>query len=249
MIREVKDHLHLPEQLPGWLGQVYDFRVEGNFDTAEISMTFDPTLLGENANPTIYYFNPTTQLLEEQPTVVSGNTATATVTHFSTYILLDKTAFEDAWYQDIASPVPQNRILDVVFAVDTSNSMNYYRRLITAKAALGAFVGVLEETDRAGLVEFSTTATVVTALTADKTEITAAIDSLTASGNTATYEGLSAAIDAMDNSADTYKMIVLISDGTEPEAHYDTHYASLVEQAAAAAERMKKNLTRYTTIL
>lgn len=231
VIREVKDHLHLPEQLPGWLGQVYDFRVEGNFDTAEISMTFDPSLLGENANPTIYYFNPTTQLLEEQPTVVSGNTATATVTHFSTYILLDKTAFEDAWYQDIASPVPQNRILDVVFAVDTSNSMNYYRRLITAKAALGAFVGVLEETDRAGLVQFSTAATVVTALTADKTEITAAIDSLTASGNTATYEGLSAAIDAMDNSADTYKMIVLISDGTEPEAHYDTHYAALVEQA------------------
>ena len=233
VIREVKDHLHLPETLPGWLGQVYDFVVDGDFDTAEISMTFDPALLGENAVPTIYYFNPNTQLLEEQPTTVSGNTATATVTHFSTYILLDKTAFEDAWYQDITNPVPQNQIMDVVFAVDTSNSMNYYGRLTTAKAALHAFVAAMEETDRAGLVSFSTTATMATSLTADKTEATAAIEALTASGNTATYEGLAAAIEAISNPVDTYKMIVLISDGTEPEAHYETHYASLVEQAVA----------------
>ncbi len=233
MIREVKNHLHLPETLPGWLGQVYDFVVEGEFDTAEISMTFDPAVLGENAVPTIYYFNPTTQLLEEQPTTVSGNTATATVTHFSTYILLDKTAFEDAWFQDITYPVPQNQIMDVVFAVDTSNSMNYYGRLDTAKAALQAFVDALEETDRASLVSFSTTATDATELTADKTDLTAAIDALTASGNTATYAGLAAAIEAVTSTADTYKMIVLISDGTEPEVHYDTHYASLVEQAVA----------------
>ena len=233
VIREVKDHLHLPEELPGWLGQVYDFVVDGEFDTAEISMTFDPALLGEDSVPTIYYFNPVTQLLEEQPTTVSGNVATATVTHFSTYILLDKTAFEEAWYEDITYPVPQNQIIDVVFAVDTSNSMNYYGRLTTAKAALNAFVAALEETDRAGLVSFSTTATVVTDLTADKTEITEAVEALTASGNTATYAGLSAAIEAITSTADTYKMIILLSDGTEPEAHYDTHYASLVEQAAA----------------
>ena len=232
VIREVKNHLHLPETLPGWMGQVYDFVVDGDFDTARISMTFDPALLGENAVPTIYYFNPDTQLLEEQPTTVSGNTATATVTHFSTYILLDKTAFEDAWYRDITNPVPQNQSLDVVFAVDTSNSMNYYGRLTTAKAALHAFVAALEETDRAGLVSFSTTATVATDLTADKTQLTAAIDDLTASGNTATYEGLAAAINGFTTS-DSYKMIVLISDGTEPEAHYDTHYAALVEQAVA----------------
>ena len=233
VIKEVESHLHLPEELPGYLGQVYDFVVDGTFDTAQISLTFDPSLLGENAVPTIYYFNPNTQLLEEQTTTVSGNVATATVTHFSTYILLDKTAFESAWLQDITSPIPQGKVLDVVFAVDTSNSMNYYGRLKTAKTALNSFISALEETDRAGLVSYSTTATTVTTLTADKTELTAAVEALTAAGNTATYEGLSAAITAVSSTADTYKMIILISDGTEPELHYDTHYAALVEQAVA----------------
>ena len=233
MIKEVKEHIHLPEELPGYLGQIYDFVVDGTFDSAEISLTFDPSLLGENAVPTIYYFNPTTQLLEEQVTTVSGNVATATVTHFSTYILLDKTAFESPWMQDDASPIPQGKVLDVVFAVDTSNSMNYHGRLATAKTALNSFISVLEETDRAGLVSYNTTATAVTGLTADKSELTAAVEALSAAGNTATYNGLEAAITAISSDADTYKMIILISDGTEPELHYDTHYAALVEQAIA----------------
>lgn len=233
VIKEVKDHLRLPEELPGYLGSIYDFAVDGTFDTAEISLTFDPALLGENAMPTIYYYNPDTQLLEEQPTTVSGNVATATVTHFSTYIVLDKTAFESAWLTDIAAPIPQGKVLDVIFAVDTSNSMNYYGRLATAKEALNSFVGVLEEADRAGLVSFSTTATTVTTLNADKSELTAAISALTASGNTATYAGLEAAINAVSSSADTYKMIILLSDGTEPDAHYETHYAALVDRALA----------------
>lgn len=231
VIKEVKSHLHLPEELPGYLGQIYDFVVDGGFDSAEISLTFDPSLLGENAVPTIYYFNPDTQLLEEQITTVRGNVATATVTHFSTYILLDKTAFESAWLQDITSPIPQGKVLDVVFAVDTSNSMNYYGRLNTAKTALNSFIAALEETDRAGLVSYNTAATTVTALTADKTELTAAVEALTATGNTATYSGLEAAITAVSSAADTYKMIILISDGTEPELHYDPHYAALVQQA------------------
>ncbi len=233
MIKEIKSHLRLPEELPGYLGAIYDFTVDGTFDTAEISLTFDPALLGENAVPTIYYYNPKTQLLEEQVTTVSGNVATATVTHFSTYIVLDKTAFESAWMDDIAAPIPQGQVLDVIFAVDTSNSMNYYGRLATAKEALGSFVGVLEATDRAGLVSFSTPATTVTALNSDKSQLTAAISALTAGGNTATYVGLEAAIDAVSSADDTYKMIILISDGTEPDAHYDTHYAALVERAVA----------------
>lgn len=233
VIKEVRSHLRLPEALPGYLDAIYDFTVDGGFDTAEISLTFDESLLGENGVPTIYYYNPQTQLLEEQVTTVSGNVATATVTHFSTYIVLDKTAFEQAWLEDITSPIPQGQALDVIFAVDTSNSMNYYGRLATAKKALDSFIGALEEADRAGMVTFSTTATTVTTLSADKTALSDAVSALTASGNTATYTGLDAAIDAVSNTDDTYKMIILISDGTEPEAHYDTHYAPLVQQALA----------------
>ncbi|GHU61486.1 hypothetical protein AGMMS49983_01300 [Clostridia bacterium] len=90
-IDEVTSHSFLNEEMPGYIMPAYDFSVTGEFETAEISFTFDESLLGEpDFAPTIYWVNPDTKMPEEQPTTINGNVATATVTHFSQYVVLDK---------------------------------------------------------------------------------------------------------------------------------------------------------------
>ena len=92
-----------PEDMPGYIGGAYEFSVEGSFETATIRFTFDDSLLyEEDFDPVIYYYNESEQRLEELPTVVHGNTASAQVTHFSKYILLDRHVFQNAFtWQDV----------------------------------------------------------------------------------------------------------------------------------------------------
>ena len=86
-----------PEDIPGYMGQAYDFQVEGSFDSADISFRFDQEQFGENAQPVIYYFNEATQTLEALDTRVERGVATATVEHFSTYILIDRTVYDGSF--------------------------------------------------------------------------------------------------------------------------------------------------------
>ena len=85
-----------PDDMPGYIGEAYDFYVDGTFDKATVSFEFDKSLLADpQFDPVIYYFNEDEQELEELDTVVLGNTASTTVTHFSTYILLNRKKFND----------------------------------------------------------------------------------------------------------------------------------------------------------
>jgi len=89
-INEITAHFFLNEDMPGYIAPAYDFSVYGDFKSAEISFKLDKSLLKSKAKPTIYWVNPDTQMLEEQPTTVKGTTVKATVTHFSQYIVADK---------------------------------------------------------------------------------------------------------------------------------------------------------------
>ena len=78
-VKPVDNQTLFPDSIPGYLGQAYNFEVEGEFTTADISFRFDPETLSENADPVIYYFNERTQTLEQLDTTVSGGVATASV--------------------------------------------------------------------------------------------------------------------------------------------------------------------------
>lgn len=81
--------------MPGYIGGAYDFSVEGEFDSATIRFEFDEALLADASfEPGIYYFNEDEQKLEALATTVNGNVASAQVTHFSKYILLNANIFE-----------------------------------------------------------------------------------------------------------------------------------------------------------
>lgn len=86
----------LTEDIPGYIGKAYDFNVEGTFETADLSFEIPEELFeDENFVPAIYYYNESTQCLEElENQTLDGNTISAPITHFSKYIVLAKDKYE-----------------------------------------------------------------------------------------------------------------------------------------------------------
>ncbi|MBQ1327689.1 MAG: cellulose binding domain-containing protein, partial [Eubacterium sp.] len=111
-----------PEDMPGYIGGAYDFKVEGEFDQAILSFEFDEALLDEeNFDPVIFYFNEEWQSLEELETKVEGNVATADTTHFSKYILLNRNFYKPSifdWVDKLTDSTNLNR--EIVFCIDDS---------------------------------------------------------------------------------------------------------------------------------
>ena len=224
-VTTVSNH-YLNNTTPGYIGEAYDFKMEGTFETAKLSMTFDESLLAlEGFNPAIYYFNEQTKELEELPTEVSGNVATAVLEHFSTYVLLNKTSFEEIWMSEIKPPEytgeDQKKGLDVVLAIDSSGSMDNNDREGLRKEAAKLFADKLGENDRAAIVDFDDYASVTCALTNDKEQIKTAIDNIDSSGGTDLAEPVSTGIDILTSdeiSSSKYKFIILLTDG---EGYYN----------------------------
>ena len=65
----------LDETIPGYIGEPFDFDMDGDFVSAEVTMTFEQELLNEpDFTPCVYYYNEDTQMLEEvEEQVISGN--------------------------------------------------------------------------------------------------------------------------------------------------------------------------------
>lgn len=212
---------YINRALPGYIGEAYDFTMDGTFQSATLSMKFDEDLLNmEGFNPVIYYFNSDTKELEELPTEVSGNVATATLQHFSTYILLNKTAFDEVWNTEIRPPEytgdDQKSGLDVVLAIDSSGSMSNNDGNGLRKDAAKLFVERLGDTDRAAIVDFDSNASELIGLTNDKAQLATAIDQIDSNGNTNLSRAISTSIDILtdDEASDLkYKYIILLTDG------------------------------------
>lgn len=240
-VTPVVDHPILNKRMPGYIDVPFEFTVDDNLQGAAATIQFsikNGVQRSADFNPTIYYYNESTQELEELDTTVSGNVASAVVAHFSTYILLNKTAFDKVWETEIKPPIDSgdgiSASIDVAFVIDASGSMSSYNRLSTAKAALHTFIGALSEKDRAALIRFNTSATVLSNLTADKASVDSKVDSVYASGNTSMYTGFREALSMLSNANETYgyKMIIILSDGSDvPSTSYSKYYASLVQQA------------------
>ncbi len=165
-IDPVENDLLFPEQMPGYLGQAYDFYVDGEFDSATINFEFDNSLIGtENFDPVIYYYNEEEGVLEELATSINGNVASTDVTHFSTYILISRRKFQRAFeWKDTWQDVKSN--VEIVFVVDDSRSMGPVganndqnnTRLTVSKE----LINNLPTNSKIGVVKFGDTATVLT---------------------------------------------------------------------------------------
>lgn len=231
LVTPISNGGYFTENIPGYMGSAFDFEVEGYFDSAVITFTFDPSNLSDSSTavPTVYYLNEEAQTLEPQETTVSGNTASITVDHFSTYILLNKTDFDQVWNADIRPPeeIPENEGLDVVFVIDSSGSMSSNDGDELRLDAARAFVDKLSEKDRAAVIDFDGSAQIYQTFTNDKEALYAAIGQVDSSGSTNLGVGISTAInqfiDENYDGTNTYKYIIMLTDGN---GDYDAVYTT-----------------------
>jgi tight adherence protein B len=122
--------------------------------------------------------------------------------------------------------------IDVVLLLDTSGSMEG-EPLAAAKTAARSFVTAMRPDDRIAVVSFSSEPRVVSELSADSAGLVAAVDSLSAGGETALHDGLIRASKAFeDNGRDRY--VVVLSDGGDTTSINTIDAASDAVGAAGA---------------
>lgn len=233
-ISKVDNNPLISKSIAGYLGDAFEFTTTGPIDKAELTFTYDASLgtEGDSFKPRIYYFNEETGLLEELPNqVVTDGEVKAQVSHFSTYVLLNKVAVDKVWATDIKTPQNQGDSqytgIDVVFVIDSSGSMWDNDRSGLRKEAAKAFVDKLGSNDRAAVIDFDHDASVYQDFTSDHTNLKNAINRIDNSGGTDLGAGMGKAISLFTNSSytrtDAYKYIIFLTDG---DGSYNTGYTS-----------------------
>ena len=222
--------IFLSEDIPGYLGNAYNFQVYGEFEEATLAFEFDPSRIAaaksESFEPRIYYFNEEEQTLEELPNQeVRGNTVYAKVEHCAKYILLNKVEFDRVWEEEIRAP-GSDKVLDIALVIDSSKSMQWNDSNNLRLEAAKGFVDKLGEDDQAAVIEFDNFASLKAAFTNDKEVLHNAIDDIDNQGGTAIYRGLQLALKqfadlenslGIDHSIDTTFVDMLELEGLEIE--------------------------------
>ncbi len=248
------DEYLLSPTIPGYLGTAYDFSVDGEFDTAEISFMYDTELgtIGNDFQPRVYYFNEENGTLEELPNQkVMDGCVSVQVSHFSKYILLNSVEFSLAWATDIRKPSEKNSEnddmisygkLDVVFVIDESSSMESNKNGSNNDPdrirvdATKKFIEEMTDDDMTSIIGFSESSDIrkLLELTYDKEEALVQADNIVGnSGGTALYAGLNAAIEELRSNGrnDAEKMIIALTDGEDDPAAPEGSYEDVISNA------------------
>ena len=228
-----EDNKMISPTIPGFIGNAYDFSVDGEINSAELVFEYDPSLgeIGDDFQPRVYYFNEITKMFEELPNqTVENGKVTVTVEHFSTYILLNKVEFDKVWNEEIKPPEYEGNGMtgiDVVFVVDSSGSMSSNDRNKIRIQAVKQFIDKLGENDRGAVVDFDGSSRVYQTFTSDHDLLYSAINRVDSSGGTSLSAGMSSAINLFTNSdytrTDAYKYIVFLTDG---DGDYSSSYTT-----------------------
>ena len=240
----VAENCLLSPTVAGYLGTAYEFHSEEAIDHATITFYYDKSLgkIGETFQPRIYYFNDEEGTFEELPNqIVEEGKVQATVEHFSTYVLLNKVAFDAVWETEIKPPLTDGETdepasLAIVFVIDYSLSMENNDPNYLCKQVSKDFIAKLRDgKDSAGVVQFIRVASVLSNLTTDKEALISAIDSISyddgygSNSGTNGSAGLMEALNMLSGSDSKYKYIVFITDGEDNKSSYS--YDTIVDTA------------------
>lgn len=207
----------------GLIGVPVEINCSSNFEKATITFWYDKDELGDtNENDLAVMWhdidNHCYRLLDKESIInTEKGTVSYVTTHFSTYMLVDRTKWYDAWKENLdyrTSVSDKSIFYNFAFVIDVSGSMSG-TRISTAKEALKGFAQQLSSEDIACLVKFNSYASVVSDFTSDKNILNNAVTSLSASGGTNVNAGLLKALELYDKqeSNDKKKVIVLLCDG------------------------------------
>jgi VWFA-related protein len=115
---------------------------------------------------------------------------------------------------DVATATNTDGGVSVVLAFDVSGSMSG-EPLETAKAAGKSLIAQLGPNDLVAVLAFNDSVVIVQPFTSDVSALTAAIDSLAASRDTALYQAVSESVALAQSGDSSRRAVVLLSDGTD----------------------------------
>lgn len=248
----------LSRHIPGYMATAYEFSYVKNFNKANIKFEYDAGLgeIGENFQPRIYYFNESDGTLEELPnqemktsSIRGWASVTATIEHFSTYILLNSVEFNAVWTTEIrrrpvtdtcpcnsSSAVRTNAPnFDVVFVIDESGSMNQNDPNNLRVEATIQFIDMLatdSKSNRVSIYGFENSARTILNLTAlsNKDAVKISLNTIHSGGGTNIYSGLSAAVQEIEKNNKSYTpVIILMTDGQDNSNI--SNYQGLIDSA------------------
>lgn len=242
-VEVINNNLLFPDTIPGYIGEAYNFNVEGSFDSATISFEFDKELLrNKDFDPVIYYFNEEEQELEALNTSVVENVASAVVDHFSTYILINTTVYEDSfvWIDEWESTGFSG--VETVIVIDDSGSMGTNDKNNERLKVAKSLIEKLPQKSKVGVVSFNSTNTLLTSkLTDDRNEAMKYLSTsyFKSSGGTNMYAAIDKSFSLFEeiNSKDTLKMMIVLSDGQSSDT---SRHSSILSTANS------KNVRIYT---
>ena len=238
------DNFLLAPTIPGFMGHAHSFSVDGAFNSAQITFYYDTSLgtIGADFQPRIFYFDEANGFIELPNQTVENGRVSATVNHFSTFILLNSIAFNVVWEVEIRPPALSGAThdiwaegIDLVFVIDESGSMERTGWGLTpndpdrirVSAAL-EFANALTASDRAAVIGFAANARLMQNLTANMDDVRTQINNIRGDiSGTANHAGLIAALNEFDRNGrpGVRRIIILLTDGEDnvrpPAGGYD----------------------------
>lgn len=224
------------DDIPGYLGEYYEFKIDGSIKSAQITFEFDESLWKNGLYPVIYYYNESKQLLEKVDNqMIQGNKVCATTTHFSKYLLINQIKFNNLYYGDLeVSNILKN--LNIAFVVDASGSMETNDEYENRKQLIAKKINSLSENDKACVISFTHISSLCCPFTNDKNTLLSAISGLGSLGGTAVYDGMQLAISQFKSeptSLFNQNVILLLTDGYDSVSYTYEMYSALADEARA----------------
>ncbi|WP_396043433.1 VWA domain-containing protein [Cellulomonas sp. P22] len=210
------------------LSKPIDLRTDTPFDSAQLTFGFDPNAVpdGDFGHVAIGYLDVQTGMLTPIETTVdaASGTATATSTHFTTFVLF----YVPKWQAVMLAEDPRGdgggdgtANVDVMLVLDSSGSMSSNDPTGLRRTSAQRFIDALIAGDRAGVVSFASSASLLSPLTEDLASARAAVSRVGASGGTDIGAGVSAAHSELLNNAtpDRARIEIVLTDG---QGSYDS---------------------------
>lgn len=245
----VKENEYFDTDTAGYMGKAYDYSIEGEITSAVVSFEFGTsssvfttkaTMAKASFAPTIYSFDKEANTLTPLPTTVSGNVASTTVTQFGSFILLDRSVFENQLvWRDVWNVNSKYTDIEIVFLIDDSGSMtsndSSYKRLTVAKD----LIDNLPNGSKIGVAQFDNSTTIHTKqLTTDKSVAKSYLTTsyFASSGSTYMYEAINSTLSLFEAKDDTtMKVMVVLSDG---QASTTSAHDSTINAASTAGVKL-----------
>ena len=223
-IKDIGDKDKTASNVVGLVGNPININCQCEFNKAKLKFTYDESNLGDTKAEdldVLWYdkenstFRLMNAIVDEQ-----NNTVTIETTHFSEYMLVDKSKWFDNWRNKIDYRTENKGYFDIAFVIDGSGSMWNNDPLRLRVEATKSFIDSFKDKDKGAVIEFEDYASLYQGLTSDKNLLKAAADRIPSDDGTNLGAGVKCALDELEkNGTNENRTIILLTDG---QGDYDS---------------------------